>query len=339
MDTLQNMRVFTRVVEAGSFTAAAQSLDSTTGAMSRAVSELEAHLRTRLLNRTTRRLALTTAGERYLQRCKQILADVEGAEEEASCAHERPAGVLRMHSFASIGQHYVLPAISQYRALHPDVTVELTLSQRMPDLYGGSSDVSLVIASSLPNSDLVSHRLGASCSILCASPEYIQAHGAPRTPADLARHDCLILKTPTAPANEWTLEGPEGVVSMHVDGPVQVNIAESLAVAIREGMGIGMLPVYAAIDGLRSGALVRVLPQHILQRVNVYALYPSRKFVDAKTRTWVEFLRNYLGEVIARDMAALEALARDPLADCTAVAVAPDSPLPGAANTLTDTPA
>lgn len=315
MDTLQSMRVFARVVEAGSFTAAAQSLNSTTGAISRAVSELETHLRTRLLNRSTRRLALTIAGERYLKRCKQILADVDGAEEEASGAHERPAGALRMHSFASIGQHYVLPAISQYRALHPDVTVELTLSQRMPDLFEGSSDVSLVTATSLPDSDLVSHRLGSSCSILCASPGYVHTHGSPGTPADLAHHDCLILKTPTSPAHEWTLEGPDGNVEMHVSGPVQVNIAESLAVAIREGMGIGMLPVYAAIEGLRNGSLVRVLPRHILQKVSVYALYPSRKFVDAKTKTWVEFLRAHLPQVISRDMSLLEQLAHEQTAD------------------------
>jgi len=315
MDTLQNMRVFVRVVEAGSFTAAAQSLDSTTGAMSRAVSELEAHLRTRLLNRSTRRLALTPAGERYLKRCTQILADVDNAEEEASCAHERPAGALRMHSFASIGQRYVLPAISRYRALHPEVTVELTLSQRMPDLFEGSSDVSVVTALSLPNSDLVSHRLGSTCSILCASPAYLQTHGAPRAPADLAHHDCLILKTPAFPAHEWVLEGPEGAVEMEVDGPVQVNIAESLAVAIREGMGIGTLPVYAAIEGLRNGTLVRVLPQHTLQKTNVFALYPSRKYVDAKTKTWVEFLRAHLPEVIARDQALLDELTQQRIVD------------------------
>jgi DNA-binding transcriptional LysR family regulator len=315
MDTLQNMRVFVRVVEAGSFTAAAQSLDSTTGAMSRAVSELEAHLRTRLLNRSTRRLALTPAGELYLKRCTQILADVDSAEEEASCAHERPAGALRMHSFASIGQQYVLPAISRYRGLHPEVTVELTLSQRMPDLFEGSSDVSLVTASSLPNSDLVSHQLGTTYSILCASPAYVHMHGSPRAPADLAHHECLILKTPALPAHEWTLEGPEGSTEMHVDGPVQVNIAESLAVAIREGMGIGVLPVYTAIEGLRNGTLVRVLPQYKLQKTNVYALYPSRKFVDAKTKTWVEFLRAHLPEVIARDMALLEELTQEQLAE------------------------
>src|SRR5258708_7012804 len=305
MDTLQNMRVFVRVVEAGSFTAAALSLNSTTGAMSRAVSELEAHLRTRLLNRSTRRLALTTAGERYLKRAQQILADVDTAEEEASCAHERPAGALRMHSFASIGQHYVLPAISRYRALYPEVTVELTMSQRMPDLFEGSSDVAVVTASSLPDSELVSHQLGSTFSILCASPAYVHAHGAPLKPRDLAHHECLILHTPAFSAHDWQLEGPQGTEIMNVTGPVQVNIAESLVVAIREGMGIGMVPLYAAIDGLCNGTLVRVLPEHTAQKMSIYALYPSRKFVDAKTRTWIEFLRAHLPKVIARDEALL----------------------------------
>jgi DNA-binding transcriptional LysR family regulator len=306
MDTLQNMRVFVRVVEAGSFTGAAQSLNTTTGAMSRAVSELEAHLRTRLLNRSTRRLALTTAGERYLKRCQQILADIDNAEEEASGAHERPAGVLRMHSYASIGQHYVLPAISRYRALYPEVAVELTLSQQMPDLFEGSADVAVVGASTLPNSDLVSLLLGTTFSILCASPAYLHTHAAPKTPADLVHHDCLLLKTPAFPSSEWTLDGPNGSEVLEVSGPVQVNIAESLIVAIREGMGIGMLPLYAAIDGLRTGSLVRVLPEYTLQKMNVYALYPSRKFIDAKTRTWVEFMRTHLPQVIARDVALLE---------------------------------
>lgn len=305
MDTLQNMRVFVRVVEAGSFTGAAQSLNSTTGAMSRAVSELEAHLRTRLLNRSTRRLALTTAGERYLKRCQQILADVGTAEEEASCAHERPTGALRMHSFASIGQHYVLPAISRYRALYPEVTVELTMSQRMPDLFEGSADVAVILASTLPNSDLVSLPLGTTFSILCASPAYVRTHGAPQKPAELAHHECLILHTPAFPPHDWVLDGPNGCETMEVNGPVHVNIAESLVVAIREGMGIGMLPLYSAISGLRDGTLVRVLPEYTAQKMNIYALYPSRKFIDAKTRTWVEFLRTQMPKVISRDEALL----------------------------------
>jgi DNA-binding transcriptional LysR family regulator len=305
MDTLQNMRMFARVVEAGSFTAAGESLDTTTGVMSRAVSDLEAHLRTRLLNRSTRRLALTPAGERYLHRCQQILADVGNAEEEASGAHERPAGTLRLFSFASMGQHYVLPAIARYRAQCPDVTVEVTMSQSAPDLFGGGGDVAVIGAPSLSDSEMVSHLLGSTCSILCASPHYVRSRGAPYNPGDLVQHECLILNTPAFSPHEWLLEGPGGSELIAVRGALQVNIAESLVVAIREGMGIGVLPLYSAVDGLRDGTLVRVLPDHTLQNMNIYALYPSRKFIDAKVRTWVDFLRTYLPEVIARDKAML----------------------------------
>ena len=305
MDTLQKMRAFTRIAVTGSFTSAARSLDTTTGVMSRAVSELEAHLRTRLLNRSTRRLALTPAGERYLQNCQRILADLDIAEEEARSAHERPAGTLRMFSLASIGQHYVLPAISKYRAQYPEVSVELTLSQSTPDLFGGGSDVAVVVAPSLSDSEMVSHLLGSTCSILCASPDYLRSRGTPRQPGDLAQHECLTLNTPGFPEREWLLEGPDDSEFLRVRSPLQVNIAESLVVAIREGMGIGMLPLYAAVDGLRNGTLVRVLPDRTLQKMNIYALYASRKFTDAKVRTWVDLLRAHLPGVIARDKALL----------------------------------
>ncbi|MCM2485181.1 LysR family transcriptional regulator [Burkholderia glumae] len=309
MDTLQNMRVFARVVEAGSFTAAALSLNSTTGATSRAVTELEARLRTRLLNRSTRRLSLTPAGERYLLRCRQILADVGAAEEEASRAHERPSGVLRLHSFASIGQHYVMPALTRYRERHHGVSVELTLSQRMPDLFDGSSDMAVVTASSLPDSELVSHCLGETFSILCASPSYLRERGAPSSPSELVDHDCLMLQTPAFATHDWLLESCTGQVEqIRVRGPVQTNTAESLAIAIRDGIGIGMLPLYAAIGLLRDGSLMRVLPAHTLQRMRIYALYPSRRFVDAKVRTWVAFLRADLPDRIARDEAMLASL-------------------------------
>jgi DNA-binding transcriptional LysR family regulator len=176
----------------------------------------------------------------------------------------------------------------------------------MPDLFEGSSDVAVVSAGTLSDSEVISHRLGSTFSILCASPAYIDARGTPARPADLASHDCLTLQTPAFPAREWTLEGPQGRETMHISGTVQVNIAESLVVAIREGMGIGILPLYAAIDGLRDGSLVRVLPDYTLQHTNLFALYASRKFVDAKTRTWVEFLRAHLPDVIARDEALLK---------------------------------
>ncbi|HHK0216857.1 LysR family transcriptional regulator [Burkholderia multivorans] len=306
MDTLRNMRTFVCVVQVGSFTAASQSLDVTTSVVSRAVSELESYLRTRLLNRSTRRLGLTPAGGQYFKRCVQILADIDKAQEEVSGAHEQPLGPLRVHSFVSVGQHYILPAISRYRTRYPDVTIELTLSQEMPDLFDGKTDVSLVTASSLPDSSLISHRLGSTYSVLCASQSYLHTHGVPQTPDDLTDHDCLVLKTPAFPAHEWVLEGPDGQVEIKVDGALQVNVAESLAVAIRDGLGIGLMPIYAAIEGLRNGSLLRVLPAYTQQKMGVFALHPSRKFVDAKTRTWIDFLGEHLPQMIKRDQVLLD---------------------------------
>ncbi|KVU18544.1 LysR family transcriptional regulator [Burkholderia ubonensis] len=311
MDTLQNMRVFMRVVDAGSFTAAAQQMNSTTAYTSRAVSDLEAHLRTRLLNRTTRRIALTEAGERYLQRCEQILAYVDQAEAEASDAHARPSGKLKVHCFTSLGQHYTVPAVSRYRQRYPDVHVDLTLAQRMPDLLDEGYDVAIVVGRDLPDSGLVSQRLGESYSVVCASPRYLERHGVPQQPQDLARHACLGMVAPGFHYDDWTLSGPNGDEHVALPAPpFRVNVAEALAVAVREGMGIGVLPIYSAIAGLRNGHFVRVMPEYRSHVMNIYALYPSRQYLDAKIRTWVDFLRDELPATLDADEAALEQFTR-----------------------------
>ena len=311
MDTLQNMRVFVRVVEAGSFTAAAQHLNTTTAYASRAVSDLETHLRTRLLNRTTRRIALTEAGERYLQRCEQILAYVDQAEAEASDAHAHPSGKLKMHAMSSFGMHYVVPAIGRYRQRYPDVDIDLTLAQRVPDLLDEGYDVSLVLGYELPDSGLVSHRLGSAFSVACAAPSYLEARGVPKVPADLEHHVCLHMVAPTLTAGKWTFDGPNGQETFSLPpSTFQVNVAEAMAVAVREGMGISILPTYSAIQWLKSGELVWILPEYTSQPMNVYALYPSRQYLDAKIRTWVDFLREELPATLAADQAALRQFAR-----------------------------
>jgi DNA-binding transcriptional LysR family regulator len=313
MDMIQNMRVFTRVVESGSFTAAALTFDAAPSAMSRAVTELETHLRARLLTRTTRSLALTPAGQVYLERCKRILSDIASAEEAVGEAHQRPAGTLRIVSYASIGQHYILPAITAYRALYPDVRVELTLAQSTPALYAMGADVAIFPASSLSDSEMISHTLGSTHNVLCASPEYLRARGVPDTPAELAAHDCLTLSMPGFPTCEWRFEQAGKTEVVHVDSLLQANIAESLIVAMRNGMGIGALPAYAAVPALKDGSLVRVLPHYALQKMNIYVLYPAAKFIDARTKTWVSFVRNYVTELIARDETVLQQPVVEPL--------------------------
>ncbi|MDD2054583.1 LysR family transcriptional regulator [Pseudomonas putida] len=306
MDTLQNMRAFSTVAQAGSFTAAAVQLDTTTANVSRAVSNLEAHLQTRLLNRTTRRIALTEAGKRYLLRCEQILAYVEEAEAEASDAHARPSGQLKMHTMTGVGQHFVVDAIARYRKTHPDVTFDLTLSNRMPDLLDEGYDVSIVLASELPDSGFVSQRLGITYSIVCASPAYVKANGAVNKPSDLLNHACLRLVSPVIALEKWQFDGPEGQEQVVINSsPFLVNSADAMKTAIISGMGVGVLPVYAAIESLRNGSLVRMMPSYRSQELNLYAIYPSRQYLDAKIKTWVEYLRGSLPEILAAHQAEL----------------------------------
>ncbi|MDE1180573.1 LysR family transcriptional regulator [Paraburkholderia sp.] len=306
MDTFHNMRVFLRVVDAGSFTGAAQRLHSTTAQVSRSVSDLESHLRTRLLNRTTRRLALTEAGERYLHRCEQILACVDQAEGEAADSHARPSGKLKVHAMTSFGQHYLIPAINAYQQRYPDVRVELTLSHHLPDLIEEGFDISLTVAAGLPDSSLVSQQLGSGFSIACASPDYLRARGVPLTPAELREHTCLQMVTTVFAADTWRFDGPNGEETFSPSNTAfRINNAEALAVAVSKGMGVGVVPIYSAIAGLRSGELVRILPDYVSQRMTIHALYPSRQYVDSKVRTWVEFLREYLPVVLDNDKAEL----------------------------------
>jgi DNA-binding transcriptional LysR family regulator len=302
MDVFQTMRFFVAVAQSGSFTAAAELLDTTTTNVSKAVSSLEARLQTRLINRTTRRLALTEAGLRYLQRCENILDEVREAEEEAGTAHIMPVGRLKIHAMGAIGNHYVIDAIAKYRETHPSVMFDLTLTNRLPDLLEEGYDMSIVLARDLPDSGFVAQRLGITYSILCASPAYLKKRGHPDSPGALGSHDCLRIVNTIMPAGNWVFEGPEGVETVNIPlSPFHVNTADAMTVAITNGMGIGIQPIASAVDGLRAGTLVRVLPEYHFEEFNLFAIYPSRKFVDAKIKTWVEFLKSHIPGMLAAD--------------------------------------
>jgi DNA-binding transcriptional LysR family regulator len=303
MDMFRSMRVFVAVSEAGSFTAAAHQLDMTLAYVSRAISELESHLRTRLLNRTTRRIALTEPGERYLQRCLAIMAALADAEAEASNAHAKPVGTLRVHAMSSLGQKYVVPAVAAYQERYPAVSVDLTLSQHVPDLLEEGYDVALRIASaSLPDSAYVSRQLGTFYSVLCASPKYLQIHGTPETVDELSNHTCLQVAMPHFPPDRWVLQGMDGAQEFTLpEGRFKVNVPDAMAAALQEGMGIGALPTFSTRSLLRSGSLVRVLPDYHLQTMNIFAVYVSRQFLDAKIKTWIEFLTGWMGEALRLD--------------------------------------
>jgi DNA-binding transcriptional LysR family regulator len=312
MDTLHMMRIFVRIAEEGSFTGGASRLNITTANASRAVSQLESHLRTRLLNRSTRRIALTEAGQRYLERCQRILAYVEEAEAEAADAQAKPSGRLRVHASPSFGQAYVVPAVIRYRERYPAVSVELTLSQHMPDILEEGYDVMLQLTTTeLPDSGLVSHRLGDVHSVLCAAPAYLRARGTPHTVQDLDAHSCLQIVTSIFPHDRWHLDGPDGRETVELPkAAFEMNLPDALSVALREGVGIGALPMSTVLPALHSGALVRVLPEYRLQKLTAYALYASRQYLDAKIRTFMEFLREAVPKALAEDEAALGRSAR-----------------------------
>ncbi len=309
MDTLQSMRVFARVIDTGSFTAAAQALGLSTAQVSRLVSELEQQLQARLLHRTTRRLALTETGERYLQRCRQILSEVDEAAAEARGAHLIPSGRLRVHTMTGLGLQHLTHLVAVYAERYPQVVVDLTLSQRTPDPIEDGHDVVITFARELPDSQLVAQNLGAMYSVLCAAPAYLAKHGTPRSPAELRDHRYLRLLDPLYVDN-WVLDDGEGGANGSYEvlptEAFQVNIAESLAKAAQAGMGFCLLPSFVACPSLLDGSLVRLLPQYRLRERNIYALYPSRRFLDAKIKTWVEFLKEELPPLFAQDEAILD---------------------------------
>jgi DNA-binding transcriptional LysR family regulator len=300
MDKVYNMSVFVKVVEMGSFTAVANHLDTTVGNVSRAVSMLEVGLNTRLLQRSTRRLVVTDAGRRFYERSVSILAEIEHAEAEARDALLEPRGTLRVHAVPGLGRELVTRAVLGYRKAYPDVSVDLLLSQRMPNLLEEQLDLAIVIARVLPDSAYVSQNIGSSHCVLAASPAYLAQHPAPAKPEDLVDHTCVLLSTVDYAPDEWNLDSASGTTAFRPSGPhFSVNDMEAMAVALRDGSGIGLLAAFSAISDLRTGTLVRVLPEYHTCARNVYAVYPSRQFVDAKVVRFVDTLKTCVGDKLS----------------------------------------
>jgi DNA-binding transcriptional LysR family regulator len=305
MDLIRNMRIFARVAQEMSFTSAARSFDISTGMVSRLVSELERHLATRLLHRTTRHITLTNAGRHYLARCRAILDAISEAEAEARSVHLLPAGRLRVRASPSLGPHYLIPAVKEYQKKHPAVQVGLTLSEPTSHSLEDGFDTAILALPALRDSSFVGVQLGETYSVLCAAPMYLEAHADLVTPAGLAAHTFVSDTLPIADTVELALQGPDGPQRMSVRPALCVNSLASVASALEIGMGVGALPLHAAIDALQSGRLVRVLQEHHLDHLNVYALFASKLFLDAKVRTWLDHLKVFFAETQRRHDAIL----------------------------------
>ena len=310
-DIVGSMRVFVRVVETGSFTAVAKENDVTAAQISRAVTALEEQLHTALLHRTTRHLSLTEAGSRFYERAKAILADLDAATDEARNASLSPAGRVRLHCAPGLAQSKVAAALVSYQRAYPEVFVELKIEQSMPNLVEDGYDVSLSSATQLPDSAHVAQALGSAWSVMVASPAYVKQRGMPLTPDQLGSHTLLKLETPVAAPNEWHLESADDAQVMTLaHAPLQVNAPDVMRAMLLEGAGIGTLATYTAVEDLAAGTLVRVLPQYRLKPFTVYAVYPSRRYLEAKVRTLLDHLRSSLTLALDEANERVEALTR-----------------------------
>jgi DNA-binding transcriptional LysR family regulator len=298
---LHAMRAFVHVLDSGSFTAAGAQMGITKAQVSRLVGLLENHLQAKLLHRTTRRIAATDAGERYAGKCKAIFDLVAAAENDVGGIAGELSGRLRIMSTPAFGNRYVTPLVAAFCLAHPHVAIDYNASQNAPDLLADGIDVSIYLASHLPDSGLVARKLGTMFSVLCAAPGYLARRGTPRHPDELHQHVCLRLVTSSFTPG-WDLENDGAHYAFEPAGPLTGNSAEVMLESARQGLGIVMLPAYSVVDDLRRGVLVPVLKGWRSPEIGIFALLPSGRFVDAKTRAWIDLLKERLPAAVDGDL-------------------------------------
>lgn len=289
MDLFRAVQVFSQVVESGGFSRAAERLGLSTTATSRQVSELESHLQTRLLNRTTRRLSLTESGQAFYGRAVQLLHDLREAEQEASRSAVTPQGTLRLTTAVTFGTRHVAPIIGDFMDRHPGVRFDVHLSDRMVDVVEEGFDLAIRVGGT-GSENLVARKLGETRLMPCASREYLQRHGTPGTPQELSRHNCFTYEY-AGPRSQWRFVGPDGREhAVRVAGSMHSNSGDLNAALARQGTGIAFEPDFLVGDDLAAGRLVALLPGYVAVPAPIYALYPTRRHLSAKVRLFVEYL-------------------------------------------------
>ncbi|MDQ1242021.1 MAG: LysR family transcriptional regulator [Pseudomonadota bacterium] len=289
MDRFQSFNAFVKVVEHGSFAVAAQRLEISTSAVSRQVAEMEAHLEVRLLNRTTRRLSLTEAGQAFYERCVQLLADLEETEAAVRSEAVVPKGTLRLTCGVTFGERYLAPAVAEFATRHPQVAFDIDLSDRAVDLVEEGFDLAIRIGP-VGQQALVARRIAETQLVCCAAPAYLDSRPPLLTPDDLQHHECFAY-TYAATASAWTFEAGDGTRhTPRISFRHRANNGRMLAAMAVAGVGISLEPDFIVADEVRTGRLVRVLTDYQPPRSPISAVYPSRRHLSAKVRTFVDFL-------------------------------------------------
>lgn len=289
MDRFAAINAFARVVEAGSFARAAERMGVSVSAVSRQVAELEAHLDVRLLNRTTRRLSLTESGQAFFDRSVQLLADLEEAEMAVTSASIVPRGTLRLTCSATFGARHLAPAIAAFAARHAQMRFDVELSERFVDLVDEGFDLAVRIGAP-GGQNVIARRVGAARILCCAAPSYLQRHGEPRQPEELATHQCLSYEY-LPMRSVWTFRDPKGGErSVRISGPVHSNNGRFLVGLAAAGLGISREPDFISAPELRAGRLKAILRDFESPPLPIYVVYPSRRHLSAKVRAFGDFL-------------------------------------------------
>lgn len=304
MATLENMLVFIRAVELGSFSAAGRSVRMSPAVVSYRIQALERHLGCRLFNRSTRKLSLTEQGRTFYESSLEVREAVERAEARVASGGAAPQGSLKVTAPLGLGRRAIAPLVPKFRTKHPEIDVHLRLSDYFVDLFTEAVDVAVRMAV-LTNSSLIVRKIGDIERVLCASPDYLSRHGSPRSIKDLERHECLLLRFPGSQQFRWTLTRGGRQVSVPVRGHIDADDSDVLTTWALAGQGIAMKPVFEIAEHLRSGALVPVLADNPPAPVTLALLHAYQRMVPAKVKAFAEVAVDDVREYIASAITGL----------------------------------
>jgi len=290
MDRVISMRVFVRAASSGSLSAAARHLGMSPAMATKHVNALEARLGVKLFHRSTRRLSLTEAGSNYLEACQRILPEIDEAEAAATSQRTKATGLLRMNVPLSFGTRYVAPLLAGFSQRHPEVTVELGLSDAQLDLIAGSWDVAIRIGR-LADSPLQTRQLGDSCMMVCAAPDYLDRRGVPRSVGELTQHNCLSYTLSAMQDREQWAFGAKGEIRVLISGDLLANNGDALLAAAVAGQGIIYQPHFIVCEAVRRGDLVALeLDRPVMGLGGIHVLYPPDRRPPAKVRVMIDYL-------------------------------------------------
>ncbi|MAT93790.1 MAG: LysR family transcriptional regulator [Halioglobus sp.] len=300
MNSLSDIAVFVRVIDSGSFTAAAERLNLSKSVVSKYVTRLESELGARLLNRTTRRLSLTEAGQVFYDRARKGLQDIEEAHQEVSRLQDEPRGTLRINAPMSFGVMHIAPALHEFAEQYPELSIDVNFDDRKVDVIEEGFDISVRI-SNLPDSSLVAKRLAPCKHAVVAAPLYLERHGTPKSPEDLLAHNLISYRYQES-AQEWHFQHKNGQThSVKVSGAVTMNNSLAIRSALLEGLGITRTPTFVVGKDIQEGRLIQILPDFATLEVTIFLVYPHRNYLSPKVRAFCEFFADRIGEAPAWD--------------------------------------